>query len=334
MSGRTIDDFLDNADEFNSLSDEDKALLISGGVLEGETEAKPEEGSAEESGEAPEAAKVEANEDQPPANNQEQQPVVLAKDGQHTIPFSELEAARERARQLEQELAAIKAAKPEDQQPAKADDGKQGASAQPNVTEQLSALVEERDNALYAGDTEKAKELGLKIIGIQNDIATQAAIAALEAKESERKAQTEQQTAYDQGIQRANDLVAKYPFLNPQSPNVNQDAIDLVVAQRDKLMAKGLTFADAIDKAVSKVAPLFDKSVTTSQTEAEVAKKASEAITKAKQQVPTSLSQVPVGSAAHHDEGESVRSKSGLSLLNVFEGKSSEDILKQLSRVI
>lgn len=331
MSGRTIDDFMEDADAFNALSDEDKTLLISGGVLEGETDAKAEEAKqAEESGEAPGAANVNPEESDPKTAAD---PVVLAKDGQHTIPFSELETARERARQLEQELQALKAAKPADQQPAAEGQGKDDA-AKPNVNEQLASLVEERDNALYSGDTERAKELSMQIIGIQNEVATQAAIAAMEAKESTRKAQEDQQTAMSDALARANALVQKFEFLDPKSPNVNQDAIDLVVAQRDKLMAEGMAFGDAIEKAVAKVAPLFSKGTTKQSNDADVAAKAAQAISKAKSQVPTSLSQVPAGSAAHHDEGEAIRAKSGLNLLNTFEGKSADEILKLMSRVI
>ena len=81
------------------------------------------------------------------------------------------------------------------------------------------------------------------------------------------------------------------------------------------------------------VAPIFEQKTTTTPP-ADATAKAAEAIAKAKAQVPTSLSQVPAGSAAHHDEGEAIRNKSGLSLMQTFEGKSSDEILKLMSRVI
>ena len=132
-------------------------------------------------------------------------------------------------------------------------------------------------------------------------------------------------------------VAEKYPILDFKSANANRDAIDLVVAERDRLMAQGVPFADAILQAADKVAPLFSsKPGTTTQPEPkpDAAAKAAEVISKAKNQVPTSLSSVPAGASVHHDEGEAIRNRSGLSLLNTFEGKSADDILKLMSRVI
>lgn len=332
MSGRTIDDFLDDADAFNALSDEDKALLVSGGVLEGETKADPvdPEPKAEENGEPPAAVAVEPEKSAP---TDVVEPVVLAKDGQHTIPFSELEAARERARQLEQqvqELQAAKEVKPQ-AEPAQA----ATAVTEPAPDEALAALVKERDEALFTGDTDAAHQLSMKIIGIQQAQATQAALAVMESREAEKAARDARESAMSDAQTRAAALVEKYPFLNPEGPATNTDAIDLVVAERDRLMQQGMSFADAVEKAVGKVAPLFDKGVTTKQPDpVDVAAKAAEAISKAKATVPTSLSQVPAGAAVHHDEGEAIRSDSGLSLINRFLGKSPDEIEKIVNRVI
>ena len=57
MSGRTLDDFFEDAAAFSALSDEDKTLLMAGGVLEGETDPAATAAS-EESSEAPAAANV------------------------------------------------------------------------------------------------------------------------------------------------------------------------------------------------------------------------------------------------------------------------------------
>lgn len=333
MSGRTIDDFLDDADAFNALSDEDKALLVSGGVLEGETKADPvnTEIKAEENGEPPAAVVVDPEKSTPA---EVVEPVVLAKDGQHTIPFSELEAARERARQLEQqvlELQAAKEAKPQ------AEPATQAAPAvtEPATDEALAALVRERDEALFTGDTDAAHQLSMKIISIQQAQATQAALAVMESREAQKQEKDARESALSEAQARAATLVEKYPFLNPQGQDANADAIDLVVAERDRLMQQGVSFADALEKAVGKVAPLFDKGVTTKQPEpVDVAAKAAEAISKAKAVVPTSLSQVPAGASVHHDEGEAIRSDSGLSLINRFLGKSPEEIEKIVNRVI
>jgi hypothetical protein len=329
MSGRTIDDFLDDADAFNALSDEDKARLVAGETLEGETNTDPVDPvvPVEENGEPPAAVVVDPAKSDPPVVVE---PVVLAKDGQHTIPFSELESARERARQLElqvQELQAAKVEKPQADPPA---------TAEPSFDEALASLVKERDEALFSGDTETAHQLSMKIIGVQQEQATRAALAVMESREAQKQEKDDRESAMADANARAAVLVEKYPFLNPQGPATNQDAIDLVVAQRDRLMQQGVSFADAVEQAVAKVAPLFaDKGSPTKQPEAvDVAAKAAEAISKAKAAVPTSLSQVPAGASVHHDEGEAIRSDSGLSLINRFLGKSPEEIEKIVNRVI
>lgn len=95
--------------------------------------------------------------------------------------------------------------------------------------------------------------------------------------------------------------------------------------------------ADAILQAADKVAPLFSTKPATTQPGTENPTRppgAAEVISKAKNQVPTSLSSVPAGASVHHDEGEAIRNRSYFSLLNTFEGKSADDILKLMSRVI
>lgn len=342
MSGRNIEDFLSDPEAFDALTEEDKAMLLAGGSLEGETnantntdettgesqEAGGEGETAEEGSATPAAATPEEGKE-----GAEPEPVVLAKDGKNTIPFSVLEAERERVRQLEQDLAALKQAP----QPAPKEAEGQAATeegAQATQSADLSALVAERDEALYAGDAERAHELSMKIIDIQNDLAASAALARMKAETSASKERETQEQMVATATERAAALVEKYPFLNPDDPAANQVAIDGVVAERNRLVASGVPLADAIEKAVAKVAPMFEPKPTTTPQTADATARAADAIAKAKAQVPTSLSQVPAGSAAHHDEGEAIRSKSGLSLLQAFEGKSSEEALKLMSRVI
>ena len=62
--------------------------------------------------------------------------------------------------------------------------------------------------------------------------------------------------------------------------------------------------------------------------------RAAEAISKAKAQVPTSLSQVPAGSMAHHDENEAIRNMDMGRLSRTLEGKSPEEIMKLMSKVL
>ena len=339
MSGRDLESFMENADEFAALSDDDKARLFAGEALQGDTDkantpdADTATDTATESSATPAAAKaVEPGTDEPATKPQE--PVVLAKDGEHTIPFSVLEAERQRVRDLEQQLQALQPAKgPAAETTTKAPEP---AAAVP-ADEELKQLFAERDDALYSGDAEKTAELNMKIFNVQQERATQAAIARIEARTAEQAAQEAEKAAQRQVETNAAAVAEKYPILDFKSSNANRDAIDLVVAERDRLMAQGVPFADAIVQAADKVAPLFStkpSSTTQPEPKPDAAAKAAEVISKAKNQVPTSLSSVPAGASVHHDEGEAIRNRSGLSLLNSFDGKSADDILKLMSRVI
>ena len=91
MSGRNIEDFFQDTEAFDALSDEDRARLFAGESIQGETDAI----KAEENSESPDAVTVDPEEIKP-TDVIEPLRVVFAKDGQHTIPFAVLEAARER----------------------------------------------------------------------------------------------------------------------------------------------------------------------------------------------------------------------------------------------
>lgn len=333
MSGRNIEDFFQNPEAFDALSDEDRARLFAGETLEGETKvADPEntDVAAEENSESP--AAVEAD---PEASDQSTvvEPVVLAKDGQHTIPFSELEAARERARQLEQQLLAIQT-KPADQQPATEKSPDANLEQTESNEDKLLRLRREEREAMYATDTELAEKLGKEADALNRQIAKDEMRSENAKQAAERKAQETQDSALSEALARADAMADKYLFLKPGLPTTNQVAIDGVVAERDRLMAKGIPFAEAIEQAVEKVAPMFNSGSATQQTSADVAAKAAEAISKAKAKVPTSLSQAPAGSAVHHDEGEAIRAMSINSLSRSLESKSPEEIMKIMAKVL
>ena len=326
---------MESADDFAALSDDDKARLFAGESLQGETTANDPEAvaatdTATESSATPAAAtNVEPVTDNPATKSTD--PVLLAKDGAHTIPFSVLETERQRVRDLEQQLQAL-------QQPAQEPQPTEQSAVQAPFAgdEDLKRLFAERDEALYSGDTEKTAELNMQIFAVQQERATQAALERIDARDAKEAALKAEERMLLDVEAKASAVAEKYPFLNFQDANANKDAIDLVVAQRDRLMAQGVPFAEAIEQAADKVAPLFlpKQGTTTPETKPDAAQRAAEAISKAKNQVPTSLSSVPAGASVHHDEGEAIRNRSGLSLLNTFEGKSADDILKLMSRVI
>lgn len=326
MSGRNIEDFFQDTEAFDALSDEDRARLFAGESIQGETNADP----AEEISAPPAAETVDPVVTPAPA---EPEPVVLAKDGKHTIPFSELEEARERARQLEQENLALKSATATQQAaPTTPAVVEPDPNAESNEDKLIRLRREERE-AMYATDTELAEKLGKEADALNRQIAKDEMRSETAAQEADRKAKEAQDSALTEAEARANALVEKYPFLNPEGPATNQDAIDLVVAKRDKLMAQGVAFGDAIEQAVAVVAPLFDKGNATPQP-ADVARKAAEAIAKAKTPIPNSLSEAPAGTKAYHDENEALRAMDINRLSQSFENKSPEEIMRIMAKAL
>lgn len=320
MTDRNLEFYMEDAEAFAALSEDDKARVFAGDSLSDETEAAAASPAVavDDGGETSSAAA----EGTTTAQNAEPEPVVIAKDGKHTIPFSELESARERARQLEQENETLRAA----QAPATAD---AQAAAEPQVSklDQLAQIRREARDALLQADYDLADKLEQDADKLNREIVR-----------DEMLADQEKATAgeYMKSVTKmADQIIAEHQILDPKSPNVNQVAIDGVVAERDRLLKSGMPLHEAIDAAVKKVVPMFEKQVANNPDDGgDAAKRAAEVISKAQARVPTSLSQVPAGAAAHHDEGEAIRSRTGMSLLSSFEGKSSEDILKLMSRVI
>lgn len=325
MSGRNLEDFFQDTDAFDALSDEDKARLYAGETLEGETKAG---NPAEEISEPPAADAVNPEESKPAAV--EPEPVVLAKDGQHTIPFSELEAARERTRQLEQELLALKS-QPATQLPAEG--GTTEASTEPPAEsneDKLSRLRDELREAMFTANTELAAKLEKECDALNRQIWSD----DQDAKDAARKAAEAREQANRDIQSRASALIEKYPFLDHTDPSkANTKAINLVVAERLRLEAEGMPTAEAMERAVADVAPLFDKNPT-QQTDADVARRAAEAISKAKNPVATSLSQAPAGSKPMHDEGEVMRNMDINRLSQSLESKSPEEIMRIMAKAL
>lgn len=97
MSTKDLAYYEEHPDE---MTDEIMETLLTGGVIEDDIDS---EQSDEETGKQSEAgAEPQKDEEQEPT------PVVLAKDGKHTIPFEELEKSRAEAKAAREELAAVK----------------------------------------------------------------------------------------------------------------------------------------------------------------------------------------------------------------------------------
>jgi hypothetical protein len=275
-------------------------------------------------------------------------PVILAKDGVHTIPYEKLEEQRARAKaateaaeaataeaeRLRQEIVTLKGT----QTPA--------ATTAPATTEPAKAGSTPGDTGLGAvdfGDYSDASIAKAVAQMVERQTAPlQAELATLKGKAS----QTEQQTAVDAATAHYNAIRSAHKdadsIVESSEFKTWKDAQPAFVrAGIEHTLADGST-KDVIDvfstykQATGKTgaAEAAASAAQASQTAAEVAAAAQAAIAAARTAPPTSLSEIPAGSAAHHDPAAAMLEKSSASLMTQFHGMDPQEVMRRLDKVI
>jgi hypothetical protein len=249
------------------------------------------------------------------------EPVILAKDGVHTIPFSKLEEAR----QGEQHWKGIAA---EQQKQIEALAQKPAAEVAPAVSSSIDDKEQLYIDALMDGDADAAKAIRREI---NAELAQQAEAkinAALEPIQKQR-----QISATDAHF----DAIAKaHPDF--ESIGQSQELAQWIAKQPsftrsgyEKVIAEG-SAQEAIELFDAFKASTGKPTVVTGRPDtAELAKAA---IANAKSRPPSSLSEIPAGSGVQHDEAAAMLEMSAVGVMNKFEGKTPEQINALLSRII
>lgn len=309
---------------------------------EGDTSTTLDSGKPDAASDAADTTAPVENADQPsnkPGDgvNAEPEPVVLAKDGKHTIPYEKLVEAREGEKQwkaqaeaAQVELAELRAAAQQ-----RADAG-QAPTATDNAVATATAAIESGiDPEIFGDFTEE--DLAKGVAKLQ-----QMANAPL----LERIQQLEQrliEVAQPIQVQQAKTAAeAHFQAIHTAHPDAGSIAESKELAD---WIAKQPSFARAGYEAAFKqgtaaeVIELFDafKAATgTAQATpvTDVASAAKAALAKAKPAVPSSLSEIPAGSAAPHDEATAMLEASSTTLMNKFDGKSPEQIMAMLDKFI
>lgn len=304
---RDLDYFMseEHADEFGKLTEEEQASLYTNGKLEGET------------------AIIDAPDDATKEPDQKVEPVVQAKDGIHTIPFKELEDAREKARYFEQ-LSAEQKTLLDDLAKAKEQDaGTGGEQAQQAVL------------AEYTGEFPEVAEDMKPFIQAMIDTGVNARMAAIEAKMAgivapiQKMEEDSAERAHFDSIRNKHadfDTIVQGDTLSKwieTKPSFMQAAMNAVLERGISTQVIELLDAYKTDKPV---VPVQDTAP----------RVAADAIAKARAAgaTPKSLSDFPGAGQAHVDEAEAMQNMSPNELALKFEGKSQGDILKMLSRLV
>jgi hypothetical protein len=263
---------------------------------------------------------------QDPAN-----PVVLAKDGVHTIPYEKLVEARDgekhwkaQAEAAQQQLAALQA-----QADQRAAAGQAPTTADAAVAQAAAAIEAGVDPDLFGDFSEEAIAKGVQKL-------VDARVAAIEAKFAEvvkplqAKAQVTEAEKHFQAIYQAHpdaDSLAESAelkaWINTQ-PSFVRHGFEAVLSQGTTTQV--IELLDAFKAANGRT-----QTPPAAQNAAEAAKAV---IAKAQTPVPASLSDIPGSAAGPADELEAMRQMSATDLMGKLEGKTPDQIEALMARLL
>lgn len=164
------------------------------------------------------------------------------------VPHSRFNEVNEKLRLLEAELAEERASKTKE--PTQKE-------VIPPEEEKPVVTVKDLEKACYQamldGEEDKAVEIRMEINAIIQANAEQSVRNSIKQEESVKSAQ-QQQKEFQAAV---NEIQAAYPMLDINSEEANEDAIDVVVALRDKYVAQGKSPAEALRTASEKAVQMF-----------------------------------------------------------------------------
>lgn len=313
-------------------------LLVS--VINGETAAPPAESSAAPApapntdsataptiqAPAPEPAPVAAA--APAVAAPAPEPVVLAKDGVHTIPYTELVEARRMATEAKQRADELEAALAAAKTPAASTPATAPPDSKPEGTTQTIELFGDFSEEAMVKGIEKLVDIRVKAITADLDKRLGPTEAAAETAAHEAHFTTIYQAHPDaDSIAESAELKAfidKQPsFVRDGYRNVLTNGTAAQVVELFTTYKEATGVASRPSNTAATAAPAVDP-----------VKAAEAAIAAAKLPPPTSLSDIPAGAVTAHDEAGVFAGKSPQALMASFLGRSHDDILKTLDRVI
>ena len=288
------------------------------GLPEGEitTDPVPEVKNSE-----PPAADVPASND----DKAEPTPVLLAKDGVHTIPYDKLVEARQEGSHWKQVAAQAQAQ-------LEAAIAAANEARKPGAQEVTATEVTADDADLFGDFSEEAIRKGVNTL-----VARQ--VAAIQAEMDAKLAQALEPIKHKEAMSEADSHFGAIEKAHPDVESVVQsDAMEKWIESHPsyarpalRAVIEGGTAAEVIELLDN-----FKEAQGTSKTAAsqDVAVAAKAAIAKAKVAVPTSLSEIPAGAAVPTNSAEQMAEMSDRALMNMFDGKTPEQINALLSKVI
>lgn len=268
----------------------------------------------------------------------EAKPVILAKDGVHTIEYEKLveardgeQAAKNQARVLQEQLTAIQAERDELQAKiteAAQQDADTGSTV---ATDELLASFKEDYPEFYAvlqRETTQANSALMARLDAVEKIAGQLAPVIeknqADAGEAHFKAIREGVEGYDQIVAQSEKV---YAWISEQ-PKALREAYEDIVANSSNAQDvitvlntfKAATgFTPAVVNAGAKKTGDIDKII---------------AAAKQAPKIPTSMSDIPASSSVPHDEVAAMLEKTAVGQMQAFHGKTPDQILDMMDRAV
>lgn len=183
----------------------------------------------------------EPKKEDPPAEPEEpaEEPAAKAKkQGSDHVPIGRFNEVNEQKKALERELAELKAAK---------------APATPSKEEpkepafDLRAQEKAYAEAMMEGDADKAVQIRDQINEHIEKRALEKAVATVRGELTAKQIASDLETASAQAVK-------DFPYLNTDA---GEEALELIIASRDRRIAQGVPAGDALRQAVAAIAPKF-----------------------------------------------------------------------------
>lgn len=256
-------------------------------------------------------------------------PVILAKDGIHTIPYEKLEQER-RDRQAAEAEAARLAAENEALKAAASAPAAAQAPAAPDPTTAVDPAAE-----VDFGDySDEAMRRGVSALVAKAVAPLQAELETLRGTKAAEEQVSAAEAHWTQiyGAHPDLDSIVESAELAAwigQQPTFLQGAYRATLEQgtAPEVIEMFTAFKGATGKTTPTPTP-------TPAPGADAAARAAAAIAAAKSPVPTSLSEIPASTSAHHDEAAAMLEMNPQALMQRFENLSPQEIEKRLARVL
>lgn len=248
------------------------------------------------------------------------EPVILAKDGVHTIKYEKLVEARNEAKTAQAEAEALR------QQLA-------AAQAAPVQTPAPTAAPVALADVDFGDFSDEALRNGIE------KLVEQRVAAVVDAKVAEALSPLERRAAENATTEHFTTIYTAHPNLDAMLES--QELESWITSQPS--YAQGAIRAAIEQGTAAQVVEVFDSFVKATvktpeptpapTAQADVAKAAAKAVADAAAKPPSSLTEIP-GSKAHHDEAEAMLDMSATALMSKFEGKSPAQIEALLARLV